>query len=493
MEHRRLLAQAETHHPFVGSGLFEQIGGAATVAALIDSLYDGIESDPELRPLFGRDLTLERESQRAFFTEWLGGERKYTDRAHLPLKHRHDLLPITRALAAKWLAHFQYALSASVPLPAARSTIFGKARVLAMTLVNESNEPSRLRAKHHGSCLRYEPAVESLALARRGDEPALRRLLKDAPDVLLSVPHAASLLQLAVLGGRSEVVQLLLTCGVDVNKPAPIEALIFITPLCAARAKRRKEIEARLSKHGAQEDVFSHAYLGDLPHLTLDLKDDPKASQRVDPAVDALAITPIHHAVAGTRVDALRALLSEVNPNDPIVGGERALHAAVERESVDIVSALLERGVKAISVGAGRWVLHPKLAPLLAKAGATVDRSGAWIGLSCTGNQGRKDDPEYVTALLEHGARVDDKRMVGQGNDGGRATALHYASKAGFLNTIAVLLQAGADPNAVDDNGRTPGDWLENAAKSVDRNAVLSALRKSQLSASAPTRKPRRP
>jgi truncated hemoglobin YjbI len=492
MEHRRLLAHAETHRPFVGSGLFERIGGTATVSTLIAGLYNGIEGDPKLRGLFGRDLTLERESQKRFFAEWLGGDQEYTNRAYLPLKHRHDLLPITRDLAARWLMHFRRALNDAVADPQVQSMIFEKARVLAMTFVNESSETSRLRVKHHGTCLRYEPAIEALTLARRGDEPALRRLLGTTPDVLASVPQAASLLQLAVLGGRREVVRLLLTSGVDVNKPAPIEVLIFVTPLCAARAKRRKEIEALLLEHGAQEDVFSHAYLGDLPRLTRDLEHDPKASQQADPAVDALGITPIHHAVAGERVEALRALLSGVIAGDAIVGGERALRAAAESERVDLVALLLERGVKAESIGAGRWVLHPKLAPLLAKAGATVDRSGAWIGLSCTGNQGRKDDPEYVAALLRHGARVDDKRVVGQDNDGGQGTALHYASKAGFLETIALLLEAGADPNAADNNGRTPEDWLESAAKRIDRNAVRRMLRGGQRPTSGATRSPRR-
>jgi ankyrin repeat protein len=114
---------------------------------------------------------------------------------------------------------------------------------------------------------------------------------------------------------------------------------------------------------------------------------------------------------------------------------------------------------------------------MLSRAGASVDRSGAWIGLACTGNQGRKDDPEYVAALLRHGARVTDRRLVGQGTDGGRATALHYAAKAGFVKTVALLLEQGADPSAVDDNAATPLDWLARAAKSVDREAVRRLLR----------------
>jgi ankyrin repeat protein len=124
----------------------------------------------------------------------------------------------------------------------------------------------------------------------------------------------------------------------------------------------------------------------------------------------------------------------------------------------------------------------PELALMLVRAGASIDRSGGWIGLSCTGNQGRKDDPLYVAALLRHGARVEDKRLTGQGNDGGRAAALHYAAKAGFVKTIEVLLDHGADPTAQDDNGLTPLDWLERAAPSVDRQAVRHLLHRSRLS-----------
>jgi truncated hemoglobin YjbI len=484
MEHRRFLAHPEAHRPFVDGDRFARIGGTAAVTALIDRLYDRIAADAALRPLFGRDLANERAAQQRFFTGWLGGDRGYSDRACYSLKHRHDLLPITRSLAGKWLAHFRAALDSTVSDADAHGAIYDNVRLLALALVNEGEPPSALRAQPHGTCLRYKPAVESLGLARRGDAAGLGELLQRAPDILASAPHAATLLHLAVLAGRKAVVELLLRSGVDVNKPSPIERvhapLVLVTPLCAARAKRRKEIEQLLLRHDAKEDIFTHALLGDLDRLDGDLAGEPSWSQAVDPAVDALDITPIHHAVAGERVEALRMLLSHTTQADkPLLGGARAIREAAARENAEnvaMVAMLLDGGADATGIGAGRWVLHPELAQMLARAGACVDRSGSWIGLACTGNQGRKDDPEYVAALLRHGARANDKRLAGQANDGGRATALHYAAKAGFVKTIAVLLEHGADPSARDDNALTPFDWLDRAAKSVDRDAVRRLL-----------------
>jgi truncated hemoglobin YjbI len=482
MDHRRFLAHREAHRPFQRDDVFARIGGAAAVERLIDGLYDRIEVDAALRPLFGRDLGNEREAQKLFFSEWLGGDTGYSERAHLPLAHRHDLLPITRTLAEKWLTHFLSSLECAVSDANARNAIYERARVLALAFVNEGDHPSALRANHHGTCLRYPQAVESLALVRRGDANALRQLLQRAPDVLLSVPHAASLLHVAALAGRRHVVEVLLDNGVDANKPAPIAPLIFSTPLCAARARRRQEIAALLLEHGAQEDIFTHAFLGDLVRLRGDLELQPESAQASDPAVDALQITPLHHAVAGERVEALRLLLTQAaNAREALRGGSRALRDATARENVAMVAMLIERGADATSIGAGRWVLHPELAPLLARAGASVGRSGAWIGLACTGNQGRRDDPEYVAALLRHGARVSDQRLTGQGADGGRASALHYAARAGFLKTIALLLEHGADPSATDDNGLTPLDWLARSAKSVDRAAVRRLLMRTTL------------
>ena len=165
-----------------------------------------------------------------------------------------------------------------------------------------------------------------------------------------------------------------------------------------------------------------------------------------------------------------RLILDQVT--DPLPGGVRALRGAAAQGSLAMAELLLAHGADATRIGAGRWVLHPGLAPLLASRGAAIDSSGSWIGASCTGNQGRKDDPEYVRALLRHGARANDRRTGDpEGTTGVRAlnaTALHYATKAGFLRTIEVLIDHGADPGARDSHGR--------AVLSVDGFAAIRSV-----------------
>jgi len=107
----------------------------------------GSRPTARLRPLFAGDLAKGREAQKRFFVEWLGGEGGYSSTTHLPLKHRHDLLPITPVLAGKWLAHFRDALGIAVTDVDARRVIYEKVQALGLALVNESEPHTALRAR----------------------------------------------------------------------------------------------------------------------------------------------------------------------------------------------------------------------------------------------------------------------------------------------------------------------------------------------------------
>jgi hemoglobin len=502
LEHRGLLGYAPDVRPFRGPDLFERIGGQPTIDRLVNLLYEGIGDDDQLRPLFPRDLAHSRSMSKLFFAEWLGGPRRYSEQAHAGMRQRHGGLPITPALTSRWLEHFRRALEATAAASSDRRAIFAQVRSLAMTLVNRQVAPARLPGggnRTGGKDIRGSESkdgpwpvawcgigarsvTQARDLARRGDVAGLGAVLTEAPDLLLP-SFAAAIMQAAALAGREEIVRMLLGHGVGADGPFSLpvgvtgrafERVIFVTPLCAARMKRRPAVEALLLAAGAHEDVFTSAFLGDLAVLGRMLTADPSLAEATDPAVDVLDITPVEHAVAGGQASALRLILDHVAHPRPYV---RALRGAAAQGRLAMIELLLAHGADATRIGVGRWVLHPELAPLLASRGAAIDSSGSWIGASCTGNQGRKDDPEYVRALLRHGARATDRRAGGAtGVRAVNATALHYAAKAGFLRTIEVLIDHGADPDARDSQGRTPLDWLEQAAPSVSRAAVRNLI-----------------
>jgi truncated hemoglobin YjbI/ankyrin repeat protein len=477
LEHRSLLDHPPGFRPFRGTDLFERIGGQPTTDGLVDLLYEGIGGDDQLRPLFPRDLAHTRSMSKLFFAEWLGGPRRYSEQAYAGMAQRHADQPITLCLADRWLEHFRRAVEATVAACGDREAIFAQVRSLAMTLVNGQTAPVSV------AWCGVEARVVTRArdLAHRGDADGLGAVLTGAPD-LLRPSFAAAIMQSAALAGRADIVRMLLDRGVGADRPffLPVgvtgqafERVVFVTPLCAARMKRRTEVQSLLLAAGAHEDVFTSAFLGDLASLASMLTADPGLARATDPAVDVLDITPVDHAVAGGQAAALRLILE--HGAEPDV---RTLRGAAARGDAEMVSLLLERGADATRIGVGRWVLHPEIASLLAGHGAAIDSSGSWIGASCTGNQGRKDDPEYVRALLRHGARATDRRtdVQARGATALNATALHYAAKAGFLGTIEVLIENGADPDARDGHGRTPLDWLEQAAPSVSRAAVRNLI-----------------
>jgi truncated hemoglobin YjbI/ankyrin repeat protein len=491
LSHRRMFGAETGLAPFPDSAVFDHIGGRAAVNRMVDSLYDRFEADGVIRPFFGRDLSNTRERQKLFFAEWLGGLPGYSESAWGTLYGHHEDLPITRAVAERWLGHLRGALSDTVSDEVEAALILERAQTVARALVNHegsapSADPAPSTSKHRSariaSCGVGARVLKRAVLsAQRGKVDELAALVVEIPEVIERPAFAAELLHSATLSGRVQVVEWLLDRGVDVNRPAPLpvgvigasfELVFFVTPLCAARMKRRSEVSKYLLGRGAREDIFTAAFLGDLQLVRRLLAERPSLAQASDPATDVLTITPIHHAVAGDQLPTLRVLLDHTT--DPVRTGGRALRAAAARRNRPMVELLLEHGTDARAVGAGRWVLDPEIAPLLASSGASAgvgisgEESGDWIRISCTGNRGRNDDPTYVAALLRYGARID-QRYNG-------ATPLHYVVKAGFVRTIRLLLDLGADANALDEHGRPPREWLSQAAKSVDRDAVRVAL-----------------
>ena len=425
--------------------LFERIGGRSVVARIIDGLYDRIEDDDSLRAMFTRTLTSERMKQKAFMEEWMGGEPGYTrHHAYGGIRNRHGHIHITRKSADRWLSHMAASLRDHIGEEPLVEEVLDTLGPLAHGLVNEQNPA---RNKWEMRCHREKRWRQPEKMAARGQAEALKRHLEAEPGVLDDPRHSAIVLVEAALRGHTQVVAMLLDRGVDANLPSPLANDIMMTAHCAARCRKKEETAGFLLERGAVYDVFSACFLGDLDRVSELLEEEPGLVNAHDPACDLLPVTPLHHAVYRGHEQVARFLFdrgAEAGVNSTALIGY-----AAGRGQATLVRLLLENGADASRIGCGRWVLDSEESALLIAHGADVNYpEGKWIWTACTGNNSQRDDPAYVQALLDKGARID---TILRG-----AGALHFAAKAGFTGVMKVLLDNGAPVDARSEKGETP-------------------------------------
>ena len=454
---------------FPPPGTFEGIGGRVAIARLVDGLYDRIENDTLLRPAFNRDLTREREKQKLFFEAWFGGTPTYFNEDWpSSLKAVHVPVSISRGMAMRWLGHFLDSFADAVRNPACIDPIKPVITTLALGLVNRVDEPIP------GERIRDVSDSVFMQSVQRDDAAGIARDAAVYPHVLLM--HGSKLMLVAVVRGKVRAAEELLRQGISANAvalPPGSDAKIYslpmlpMTPLCGALATRRDPVVKLLVEHGAQYDIFSAACIGDLEAVGKLLDLAPELADARDPASDVGQITPLLHAVYGEQFEIAQLLLQRgatVGKNSV-----RLVRAAANRGHKALTDLLLDHGADPSSIGAGAWTLYPAIAGALLSRGADVNQDpGAWIGMSCTGNSGHKENVALVQSLLRCGA---DTAALYKGR-----SALHCAAKAGFADVVKALIEQGGDVNALNERGQTPLDEVEDAGKSIDREPVQRLL-----------------
>lgn len=168
--------------------------------------------------------------------------------------------------------------------------------------------------------------------------------------------------------------------------------------------------------------------------------------------------TPLHDAADFGRVDAARILLAHgADPEARDRYGRAPLHYAAREGHPELVTFLVERGADPdVGDRGGRTPLMEavsgvspetreerfRVAQVLLAAGALPDQPDRGSRRSALhAAAGPQGDPGFVGLLLDHGARVDLADSQGE-------TPLHQAVSAGSLESVRLLLDAGADPNA---------------------------------------------
>jgi hemoglobin len=102
--------------------MFDRVGGAVGVQAIVNRFYDLMESRSEyaaLRALHGEDLLPIRVSFAEFLTAWLGGPRTWFEaRPGACIMSAHRGMGVSRDTAAQWIHAMSRALMESRVEPA---------------------------------------------------------------------------------------------------------------------------------------------------------------------------------------------------------------------------------------------------------------------------------------------------------------------------------------------------------------------------------------
>lgn len=120
--------------------LYQQIGGAETVRAIVETFYPKVQADPLLAPLFPEDILPVMERQYLFLTQYLGGPPIYSEkRGHPMLRARHLPFPITEERATAWLRCMKEALDEVGIKGLAREQIWSRLVLTAHHMINQKD------------------------------------------------------------------------------------------------------------------------------------------------------------------------------------------------------------------------------------------------------------------------------------------------------------------------------------------------------------------
>jgi ankyrin repeat protein len=298
---------------------------------------------------------------------------------------------------------------------------------------------------------------------------AVQLLLASGADVKAQTESYHSALQVAAEQGDVEITKLLLRSSADPTFPRSGK-----TPLREAVLAGHFDVAKLLVDAGAPRDFFSAVAWGDIESVRKSLSADPSLVSRPDGA----ARMPMDYAVANGRFEIASLLLKSGAPvvTETFVLGDSPLHRAIRRLDATMVKLLLDSGSSPDTSVRGPGEdpernpavhLAVELASVeildeLLSHKADLDRRDTYSKtvLHVAAGAGRT---EIVERLIKAGAKVNARQLgfslpCGSSSDEkpSQNTPLHYAAAKGNPETIKALLKGGAELEATNVHGITP-------------------------------------
>ena len=125
-----------------GQSFFDAVGGHATFEAIVRRFYQGVESDPVLKPMYP-EHDMEGAVQRLtlFLEQYWGGPTTYSDmRGHPRLRMRHQPFRVNPDARDRWIAHMREAVAQQNLAPLHAVTLMDYLERAAHSMVNTFEE-----------------------------------------------------------------------------------------------------------------------------------------------------------------------------------------------------------------------------------------------------------------------------------------------------------------------------------------------------------------
>ena len=256
-----------------------------------------------------------------------------------------------------------------------------------------------------------------------GNAAVAEKLLKAGADANTAMPDGETALMTAARTGKAEVLRVLLAHGANLRVREPSRGQ---TALMWAAAENNAAAVALLIAEGA--DVHERSRSG--------------------------AFTPLLFAVRAGHVETTRTLLDAgARIDDALPDGTSALVLAVINAHYELAGFLLDRGANPDADAQGWTALHQI---------AWSRRHNAGFNLPGPVATGSLDSLDLVRKLVRLGANVN-ARQTREPRDGNRnqqnrigATPFLLAAKSADVPLMRVLLETGADPSIKTANNTTP-------------------------------------
>ena len=121
--------------------LLERLGGEEGIRRWVDRFYDQVPQDPVLAPLFPPDLSVSREKQAAYFTEFFGGPPLYSQTFGRPfMRYLHRNVRIGQPERDAWMNGMMAALRAERNDPALLEAVAARLEPMATQMINHHPE-----------------------------------------------------------------------------------------------------------------------------------------------------------------------------------------------------------------------------------------------------------------------------------------------------------------------------------------------------------------